>query len=124
MATVLQMLHIVGQSNVDRIFKHLNIYSEGRSFKEKMKNLENKIRRLPQYKLLFNDQFYQKRLKNPEKVYKKNPDDLFEKQKTKLNLQNNLTKLNTKDLDHDTRKQIKANMEQLLNDFSKETSNN
>ena len=51
-----------------------------RPFKFLMKNVENKLRRLTEYKLRYNKVFDQKRQKN-DKNYKRTHDPIFEKRK-------------------------------------------
>lgn len=57
--SIQQLLRICGKQVILRLCEHLNVNKgEGentRSFQGLMRNLENKIRRLPEYKLRFND---------------------------------------------------------------------
>lgn len=63
--SIQQLLRICGKKVILRLCEHLNVNrGEGenqRSFQALMKNLENKIRRLPEYKLRFNKSFEEKR---------------------------------------------------------------
>lgn len=69
-----------------------------------MKNMENKIRRLPEYKLRFNAAFEAKRVKKPKKPFKKPTDTLLE-------------------LTDDKKKELYKSMVELLNEFDKEDKN-
>lgn len=64
--TMQQLLRIAGKDVINRFCRHLNVNTESRSFHYILKNLENKMRRLPAYKLRYNKEFDEKRLKNHE----------------------------------------------------------
>ena len=66
--------------------------------------MENKIRRLPEYKLRFNAAFEAKRVKNAKKPFKKPTDTLLE-------------------LTDDKKKELYKSMVELLNEFDKEDKN-
>lgn len=82
--TVLQMVQIVGKKAIDRIFIHMAVRTEGRDFREAMKNMENKIRRLPEYKIRFNKYFHQKRIKIPKSKYWRQPKKPYQRKTDEL----------------------------------------
>jgi len=81
--TMQQLLSITAPETIYRICKHLNVNSKDRTIKYQMKNLENKIRRMPEYKYRYNKEFDQKRLKRYED-YQRKPDELYEKKKDRV----------------------------------------
>ena len=102
---------------MERIFKHLNVNADGRTYKFQMKNLENKIRRLPEYKARYNKVFDSKRLKK-YKDYKRKPDELFEMRKDRVQELEDLPEFDSLT---DTRKWVlRLKVEELLDKFDKE----
>ena len=85
-----QLLRITGKDVIYRFCKHLNVnFGEGdqsRTFNSIMKNLENKIRRLPEYKVRFSKDFEAKRQKK-DASYKKKHDEILEKKMKNIQIQ-------------------------------------
>lgn len=69
-----------------------------------MKNMENKIRRLPEYKLRFNAAFEAKRGKNAKKPFKKPTDALLEKRRKTIQKPKDFP--NYEDLTDDMKKEL------------------
>ena len=82
-----------------------------------MKNMENKIRRLPEYKLRFNAAFEAKRRNNAKKPFKKPTDALLEKRRETMQ------KPKYEELTDDEKKELYKSMVELLNEFDKEDKN-
>ena len=83
-----------------------------------MKNMENKIRRLPEYKLRFNAAFEAKRRNNAKKPFKKPTDALLEERRKIIK-----EFPNYEELTDDTKKELYKSMVELLNEFDKEDQN-
>ena len=86
-----------------------------------MKNMENKIRRLPEYKLRFNAAFEAKRGKNAKKPFKKPTDALLEKRRETMQKPKEFP--NYEELTDDKKKELYKSMVELLNEFDKEDKN-
>ena len=82
-----------------------------------MKNMENKIRRLSEYKLRFNAAFEAKRGNNA----KKPTDALLEKRRETMQKPKEFP--NYEELTDDKKKELYKSMVELLNEFDKEDKN-
>ena len=115
--TMQQLLRISGKTVIYRLCKHLNVNfgkgDQSRTFHLIMKNIENKMRRLPEYKLRFNKGFEAKR-KKKNASFKKKQDELLEKKLENNEIPQQLEPFSYEHLTNTRKRELYNNLVNLL----------